>query len=94
MLKRGSFSDHVFRIIFFHQSLYGLAEHPPIVSTTKEERQKFLDPEILRLSYIIMSNDSASYHWLVSHDDLRRYDIEFYKSHLIMMEEVLEVEQK
>ena len=35
---RNSFCDHVFRCVFFHQSLIGLKKFPGIVETTREER--------------------------------------------------------
>lgn len=47
ILRRGSFCDHVFRLIFFHQSLLGQENRPFMVIATEEERKKYCDPELL-----------------------------------------------
>ena len=47
IMRRGSFCDHVFRLIFFHQSLIGLEEHPAVTESCKEERLLYCDEEFL-----------------------------------------------
>ena len=74
VLIRGSFSDHVFRLIFFHQSLCGLSKWPALVETNEDERLKFCDSEFLQMAYVIMSNDSASYTFLENLNWLRGAD--------------------
>jgi hypothetical protein len=64
VLKRGSFCDLVFRLIFFHQSLHGVDLWPPMVMASVEERLKYCDPEFFSLAVILMSNDSGSYTFL------------------------------
>ena len=64
ILIKGTFSEHVFRLVFFHQSLSGLSMYPAMVETNKEERLRFCDTEFLQLALVLMSNDSASYTFL------------------------------
>ena len=93
VLKRGSFCDHVFRLIFFHQSLCGLTQHPAMVETTKDERKLFCDPEFLQLALVLMSNDSASYTFLRDLTVLKNFDEQFAENHRKMVNELRGIEE-
>lgn len=58
---RGSFVDLVFRLVFFHQSLCGGKDFPPIVSLSQEERLIYCDEELFTLMRPLMVCDSSSY---------------------------------
>ena len=94
VLIRGTFSEHVFRLVFFHQSLCGLSKYPAMVETDKEERLRFCDTEFLQLALVLMSNDSASYTFLKTVEVLRDFDGQFHNSHLKMMQEQYESDQE
>ena len=58
---RGSFVDLVFRLVLFHQSVEGLAEYPPMVALTRNEKYRFCDKSFYQLLSILMIADSKSY---------------------------------
>ena len=58
---RGSFQDHVFRLVLFHQSLPGIARFPPAVALSQQERLSFCDIEFYKLMRLVMVADSGSY---------------------------------
>ena len=64
IMIRNGFCDHVFRSVFFHQSLIGLKKFPGIVSSTKEERLQFCDKKFYEIISVLMSNDSISYYFI------------------------------
>jgi len=56
-----SFADLVFRLVMFHQSVEGLAEYPPMIALTKEEKYRYLDPDFYKMLTVLMIADSCSY---------------------------------
>ena len=91
ILVRNSFCDHVFRCVFFHQSLIGLNSHPGMVSTTKEERLKFCDKPFYELIGVLMSNDSLSYFFIKQQEKAKVYEEEFIKNNKLMIQELDEL---
>ena len=61
-----------------------------MVETSVEERMLYCDEEFLQLALVIMSNDSASYTFILNYEAMRRYDKEFKQSHNKMMAEIKE----
>ena len=84
---RGGFCDLVFRLVFFHQSLIGVEQWPPMVCTTVTERLKFCDEHFLRLALVLMRNDSASYTFLKYQESRPRNDVLFAESSKKMIHE-------
>ena len=64
-----------------------------MVETSVEERMLYCDEEFLQLALVIMSNDSASYTFILNYEAMRRYDQEFKQSHNKMMAEIKEAQQ-
>eukprot|EP00347_Sterkiella_histriomuscorum_P012199 403369515 len=68
---RGSFVDLIFRLVFFHQSLPGLIEIPPMVQMSPEERLIYCDTQFFKLIKILMKNDSLSYMFIWDYDGMK-----------------------
>lgn len=58
---KGSFTDLVFRLVMFHQSVEGLEKYPPMIALTKVEKYRYLDPDFYKMLTILMIADSCSY---------------------------------
>ena len=71
---RGSFVDSVFRVVLFHQSLYGLEWSAPAKALTPKELGLFMDPRLFDLMLVMMTADSGSYTFLYRKD---RYEKNF-----------------
>lgn len=69
MVPRGSFSDLVFRLVLFHQSLEGISRYPNMVNLTEQEQEKFCDPKFYKLMLVLMINDSSSYTFIGRTDE-------------------------
>ena len=68
LAPRGSFVDLVFRLVFFHQSLQGAEEFPPMVALSKEERLIYCDERFFKLILQLMICDSNSYQFVYNPD--------------------------
>ena len=61
IVPRGSFTDMIYRMVMFHQSLAMLAEFPPMMEMTAAESNVYCEPEFLRLYAVLIIADSSSY---------------------------------
>ena len=61
--------DLIFRLIFFHQSLIGANDFPPMIQLTKEERLIYCDDLFFKLMRILMIADSCSYMFVMDFDN-------------------------
>ena len=60
-MPRGSFTDVIFRLIAFHQSLAVLAESPPRKCLSTAESNRYCEPEFMKLYAVLVIADSTSY---------------------------------
>ena len=80
MAPRGSFTDLLFRLVFFHQSLPGVEEYPPMVQLSEREILLYCDPLMLKLMCVIQTADSSSYTYITMGDVDRSNYFEFLAS--------------
>jgi hypothetical protein len=64
---RGSFTDHVFRIVLFHQSLFGVPLFKPVTPLNQTHQYLYIDPIVYKLMVVMMICDSKSYTFLLDH---------------------------
>ncbi|CDW87177.1 UNKNOWN [Stylonychia lemnae] len=87
---RGSFVDLVFRLVFFHQSLCGIKEIPPMIQLNTEQQLIYCDVVFLKLIKILMKNDSLSYMYVYDYEGCKdQYMQEFEESNTSTLEEWL-----
>jgi len=60
LLPRGSFGDHLFRMVMFHSS-FDHVTCPPMVALTASEIGRFADPPFLKRLIILQCGDDLSY---------------------------------
>ena len=56
--------DLVFRLVFFHQSLRGVAKYPAFKELSSTEKLMYCDPLMYKYMSILMMADSSSYTFL------------------------------
>lgn len=65
---RGSFVDHVFRVVLFHQSIFGVPNFKPVVTLNQLDQYLYMDPILYKLMVVMMICDSKSYTFLIDKD--------------------------
>ena len=74
---RGSFTDLVFRIVLFHQSLPGVPDFKPVVALNQDQQYLYCDHILYRLMIVMMICDSKSYTYLIDEEFTKKARIGF-----------------